>query len=339
MSERKFTVIITCGHGAELLRAALIALSVQEAHQFPEIIVADNGTVPGRSRVASDFKGYGFDVYHLLLPDASPTALRNTAIREASGDIFAFLDDDCTPPRNWLAALDDTFSDNTVGIVGGPDRVPDDAPTFERCLEYVLTSFVGTLGMRSGGNRITGYYPRHWNMAVRKEAIVAAGGFDEESPEAPELPMTCKIESMGYRTVYRADALVHHLRETNLIRFVSRDFRLSMERGRGSAQSGLHKICGIAAPAALILAAASAKSSRTAPLKAYAALLAATGVHAAARHRSPALALLVPPLMFAHHTAHIAGYAAGRLFRRRSAKLESDSIAPWKQIEPHPGGS
>lgn len=319
----KFTVIISCAHGSKLLSRTLNALASQDTRDAHDTLVIDDGKCPGREQAVIDSRESGLQIRYLHLQGISMVAARNLAARESSGDILAFVDDDGIPPRGWLSALGDAFHDGSIGAVGGPDRIPTDAPIFEQGLDYVLTSFLGTLGMRSGGNRFTGYYPRFWNMAIRRDAVIESGGFDENTPEAPELPMMRKLESMGYGTAYRSDALVHHLRETDFRRFVARDFRLSKERGEGSMLLGLDTAYGSVTAVLLFLAAMAVTSRSKAtrvPVATYSAALVLSGIHAAVETRSPVMSFLVPSLMLAHHAAHVAGYVCGKLQRIRGRR-------------------
>lgn len=312
MDNRTFSVIIGCEHSPVSLRSTLLALEENNA----EVIVVDTVGQVERKNVVAEAAGWGMEVWYLHVPHSDKAGAWNAASKNASGTILAFVDDDCIPLPGWLQALEDTFAEGNIGAVGGPDQVPDNAPLFEQCLESVLTSFIGTVGMRSG-KQIASYYPRPWNMAVDKKAFVSAGGFDQTMPQAPELPMLRKIEAQGYEIRYQPQAVVWHHRETNLLRFMRRDFRLSMERGKKKSQPGLDKIYGAVCLGLLAAGIASSRRSNSryvsAVAKSYAALLGASGIQAAARQKSPALAALVPPLMLAHHTAHIGGYMCGKV--------------------------
>jgi glycosyltransferase involved in cell wall biosynthesis len=326
MSDTGFSIVIACRHTAGSLKAALQALGEQEYPEEIGAIVIDDGSEHGREEIAAAALSMGLPVRYFDAPGVIRAEAWNLGLREATGEYVAFLDDDCIPPPGWLAALSSAFDGWLVGVAGGPDRAPKDANTFERCLDYVLTSFAGTLGLRRGSQRFGRYYPRPWNMAGRKEALKYAGGFDADSPEAPEVPMIHRLEKIGYRAAYQPDAWVWHRRETDLLGFLSRDFRLSRERGRGTDQPGMARIYGAVCIALLLLLgfwALPATQELSEGLLGllvggYLVALVLLGVHAAVMRRIPAAVVIVPTLMALHHTAHAAGYMVGRLFRQRS---------------------
>ncbi|HEY3297551.1 MAG TPA: glycosyltransferase, partial [Armatimonadota bacterium] len=308
------TAIIGCEHSPEFLSSTLDAIEDDDI----DVIVVDTVGLPGRAEVVIQASGRGLAANYLNLPGTQRPTAWNIAARQASGEVLAFLDDDCIPTPGWHGAVRSSFRSPDVGAVGGPDKVPEEAPIFEQSLEYILTSFVGTLGMRSG-KQLAAYYPRPWNMAVSREAFLQTDGFDEASPEAPELPMLSSIEGLGYKIIYQPQAVVGHYRETDFRGFICRDFRLSMERGRRQSQPRLDMLYGAAC--AILLAAGIAAvrkpDSRVPKVMAgaYSALLGFSGIHAAKQLRRPVLSILVPPLLFAHHAAHVAGFASGKTLK------------------------
>ena len=54
-----------------------------------------------------------------------PGVKRNIGMEDASGELFAFIDDDAYPNRDWLKNVVKYFEDDNIGIVGGPNLIPD----------------------------------------------------------------------------------------------------------------------------------------------------------------------------------------------------------------------
>ena len=317
--------MIACSHGADSLDSALRALGELEFREGLEVIVIDDGAREGRREAVIDATERGLPVHYLRLPNVNKGASWNVALRESSGEYLAFIDDDCIPPPGWLAAFQDAFDAWVVGIAGGPDRAHANASVLGRCLGYVLTSFAGTLGVRGGSSPLSRYYPRPWNMAARKEALVLAGGFDERSSEAPEVPMIQRLERIGYRAFHQPKAFVRHRLETGLARFLARNFRLGMERARGLSQPGLSRVYGVTLIMLLaLLALAVYPGTHALGLRLlrysagiYALTMVLSGLHAAILMRTPAAVVLVPFLMITHHAAHIFGYLFGLCLGKR----------------------
>lgn len=317
MPDAVFTAIIACTHSAESLSTTLRGFDAMESSRRFEVIVVDDGSQIGREDAVRLASSDGLPVCYLRLLGAGKAEMWNAAIRMSAGRYLAFLDDDCIPPPGWLAALEESFADSAVGVVGGPDRVPPDASVFDRCLDYVLTSAVGTLGVRNGPNRLSRYCPRSWNMAIRRDALELAGGFDEGVREAPETELICRLEQSGFAAIHQPKAQIWHRRETSLPRFVRRDFRLGMERGRGVSPSGLSRAYAgaVLLPGALVVLSAGTHTRCVAGFAAmaYVAMLTVSGIHATVRARTPVAAASVPVMLALHHAAHVTGYTFGCL--------------------------
>ncbi|MHB1189954.1 MAG: glycosyltransferase family 2 protein [Armatimonadota bacterium] len=295
----RFSIIIACEHGPDELASTLAGVRTLEYPEEPEILVADDARRPDRAKAAEGAR-------YLHLPGASRAEVLNLAVREAKCEYLAFLEDGCVPCEGWLSAH--AFDVWTVGAVGGPDRASEGAGLFETGLDYVLTSFSGTMGVRTGWGWLGRYYPRPWNSAARKESVVLAGGFDPDSPEAPEVAMMRRMEKLGYTLAYSSRASVRR-RQSGFRELVLRDYRLSRERAAGEAQPGLTGLYSIGL-LALLLSVVEPRLSIV-----YAGLLAAAGAHAWKRSKSPGVAGLVPFLLAAHHGAHLAGFTSGLLTR------------------------
>ena len=325
MPEDGFSIIIACHHSADSLSETLQALAELDDAADHEIIILDDERQGGREGAASEAVNRGLQVRYFELPGISKAAAWNLALRESSRDYLAFLDDDCMPPPGWLTAFKSSFTEWTAGVIGGPDQVPPKATAFEKSLEYVLNSFIGTMGLRSGKSPVSAYYPRTWNMAARKESVRFAGGFNEDAPEAPEVAMIARLEKIGYKARYQPKAWVWHRRETDLFRFVARDFRLGAERGRGTSPPGLGRAYTGVLGLLLVLGLVAIRFGGHGLVESfiislaglYALVLVAAGLHAGVQTRSPLAIISVPIMLGLHHAAHISGYALGRLTRKR----------------------
>jgi hypothetical protein len=250
-----------------------------------------------------------------------PAAARNLGWRVARHPWVVFLDDDVVPDPDWLRRLDaDLDVPADVGGVQGRIRVP--LPADRRPTDWERT----THGL-SRGKWITA------DMAYRREALAAVGGFDERFPRAyrEDAELAYRVTRAGWRLIVGRRWVTHPVRAEGRC--------VSLRAQRGNADDALlrrlygrrwrrivdvppgrrarHAAATVAGAAALACGAAAARSGRRRPLRWYAAgvaaagWLAATAEFAAARirpgprHRSEvATALvtsaLIPPLACAH---------------------------------------
>ncbi|WP_134321755.1 glycosyltransferase [Cumulibacter soli] len=136
-----------------------------------------------------------------IVPNESSSGLsgaRNTGISHARGDIVAFLDDDAVPRSDWLATLRARFTDQSVVGVGGgiepvwlsgrPTWFPDEFGWVVGC-DY--------RGLPPAGARLRN--PIGANMALRRDAFEAVGGFAAGLGRVGTLPAGCEETELGIR--------------------------------------------------------------------------------------------------------------------------------------------
>jgi len=311
-----FTIIVFTEHHPAGLKRLLAALSRGETESRAQVIVLDPDGRPERSAAAAS---HGAE-YLVPDPPHRPAAWNQGAARAVSGRL-AFTDDDAVPQSGWLAAFS-TVLDGGLVFAGGPDRAPAGAPLFLQSLDYVLTSLLGSGGVRAGGAGGQAYYPRHWNMAVDRKVLIDAGGFDQTVTESWEQELAQRLRRRGLPVGFAPSAVVSHERETTPVAFVRRNIALARERAR---RSGTHLFFALPAVALAVVCLSVYAAMIHPPLlwiplagaASYGLLLAAAGIHAATTRRDLRLAAVVPPLIAAHHLSHATGYVVGLLDRLR----------------------
>lgn len=207
----------------EALRS-LTELTYPKGHY--EVIVVDDGSTDGTADVVQTIKTEKPGMIRFCQQrQQGITVARNTGISYARGDVLVFTDDDCTFSKDWLQRLLAHFDAADVGAVGGPDQAPADSPFLARCVDYTVTSFLGTGGVRrKEGRSLAKYYPRGCNMAVPRAVIEKVGGFDESLAAGEEIELGYRIRAAGYRLKYAAEACVWHKRRQTLRAFLEQIF-------------------------------------------------------------------------------------------------------------------
>lgn len=132
MGAARITVVVASGAGGEFLFRCLASLRDQAARLGVPVIVVDRVGEPTRERVAREFP----DV-RVMAPDLghrpSVPELRREGMLAADTEIVAVLEEHCTAPDDWLAAIDASFQPEDAAI-GGP--ILDD--DFDRIRDWVV---------------------------------------------------------------------------------------------------------------------------------------------------------------------------------------------------------
>ncbi len=197
------SIIIPLKHDDAYIRETLAALK-QLAHREYEIIVLPDEPF-----------SWGDGVRAIPTGAVGPAAKRDLAMKEAHGDLLAFLDADTYPAPNWLTNAQKYFDDPRVAAIGGPAVTPPTDNFWQQASGHVYTSWLG------GGNYAYRYVPRPakevddyptCNLIVRRSVIQAVGGFDTTFWPGEDTKLCLDIIERGLKILYVPDVLVYHHR-------------------------------------------------------------------------------------------------------------------------------
>ena len=208
----RVTAVVCTHNRGPLLAACLRSLARQElAAGTHEILVVDTASTDDTPRVIDAMQAeLGADrLRSVREPELGLSAARNAAVREAAGDILAFVDDDAEPAPGWLDALAGALASPAVWAAGGPVEL---APTsaWPSWLSPRLRPYLAEWDR--GGEPITlryDDYPRGVNLAFRRETFEVVGGFSTRLGRKGKALLSYEEVELCYR-VERAGGLVHY---------------------------------------------------------------------------------------------------------------------------------
>ena len=224
----RFTVIVPTFERPAPLAACVGALRALDrpGGSLEIVIVNDGGRPPAPDTVrAADDATLVLRVVDQR--NAGPASARNRGAAEARGEFLAFTDDDCLPDRGWLTAFDAALRATPDALVGGRtvNAIPDSvfADTSQRLADFVSSYFHGgAMGRFFTSN----------NLAVAREAFLAAGGFDTSFPfsAGEDRELGDRWSAQGRSSVAAPDALVRHAHRLSARGFLRQHFTY----GRGA---------------------------------------------------------------------------------------------------------
>jgi GT2 family glycosyltransferase len=193
--------------------ASVLRAATGSTAQLAQVLVVDNGTdVP--LAVHPDPSGPPVHVLHEPAPGVARA--RNRGLGAADSDVVAFLDDDTVVDPRWLDALSAAFTDPAVHAAVGPIRLACEGRR-PRWLTDALAPWWSALDLGDVDRRLE--HESGWgaNLAVRRTAALAVGGFDESlgygsgSPTlAEDEDLLDRLRHAGNHVAYVADAVVQH---------------------------------------------------------------------------------------------------------------------------------
>ncbi|MBN2016604.1 MAG: glycosyltransferase [Candidatus Cloacimonetes bacterium] len=222
------SIIVPAYNRAEEIDEFLSSFEKQTKKNF-EVIVVDDGSTDSTNQVIEDHSP-NLDLRYFFQQNKGPGAARNLGMEKAKGTIFVFIDSDCTVPENYIENLSQHLKHEEFDAFGGPDTCHDDFPPFLKAINYSMTSFIGTGGTRgSKGKQLTRYYPRSFNMGIKREVFDAIGGMNSLR-HGQDMEFSNRIYDAGFKVTYFDDVKVYHKRRTNLKKFFKQIFNWGVTR-------------------------------------------------------------------------------------------------------------
>lgn len=165
-----------------------------------------------------------------------PSIKRNIGMKKAKGEIFAFIDSDAYPEKDWLKnAIRYFLSSENVGAVTGPNLTPAEDNFWQQVGGDILTSFIG-LGSFSRRYQITkhAYETKDimsCNFILPKEISKNLNGFDESLLTGEDYKLGLEILAMGKRIIYSPDVCVYHHRRPVFLPHLKQMWNYGRDKG------------------------------------------------------------------------------------------------------------
>lgn len=211
-----FSVIVPVYNRRDEVRDLLESLSAQTAGGFEAVIVEDGSTDPCRD-ICEEYAARGLDVRYFYKPNEGRSIARNYGMERARGDWFVFFDSDCVIPPEYFATLEERLPASGLDCYGGPDAAHDSFTATQKAINYTMTAFLTTGGIRGGRVSLERFTPRTFNMGFSRQVYERVGGFREMFSE--DIDMSTRIRQAGFNIGLLADVPVWHKRRVDWRKF------------------------------------------------------------------------------------------------------------------------
>ncbi len=199
--------VVVCSHnGGRTMRDCCEGLRAL-AYPNYEVIVVDDGSTDDTAAIASE---YGWQV--ISTPNQGLSSARNVGMSAAMGEIVAYTDDDTRPDPHWLTYLAATFSATEYAGVGGPNIPPPGDGLIADAVAVAPGGPMHVLLSDQEAEHIPGC-----NMAFRKAALEAVGGFDVRFRSAgDDVDLCWRMLQRGWSLGFNPAAMVWHHRRNSV---------------------------------------------------------------------------------------------------------------------------
>lgn len=203
----RITVVVCSYNGARTIRDTMEGLKRLEYPNF-EVIVVNDGSTDATPEIAAQYDG----VRLISTENRGLSAARNTGWQAATGEIVAYIDDDAYPDPHWLHYIARRFMTGDWVGVGGPNIAPPIDGPIADCVANAPGGPVHVLISDIEAEHIPGC-----NMAFRRDALAAVGGFDARYRVAgDDVDLCWRLQQRGGRIGFHAAAMDWHHRRNSL---------------------------------------------------------------------------------------------------------------------------
>lgn len=212
-----FSIIVPVYNRPQEIDELLASLCRQTVKDFEVVIVEDGSSMPCKDickRYADQL-----DIRYLVKPNGGPSAARNFGAEHAQGEYLLILDSDIIAPDTYLEEVRNELQNEPADAFGGPDAAhPNFSPT-QKAISYSMTSFLTTGGIRGGKKKMDKFYPRSFNLGVKREVFQALHGFDTTMRFGEDIDFSIRIFANNYRCRLFPKAWVYHKRRSTFRQF------------------------------------------------------------------------------------------------------------------------
>lgn len=227
-----YSIIVPVYNRPDEVDELLESLTHQAFKQFEVIIVEDGSKNDCRSVVEK--YSTALDIHYYYKDNSGPGQSRNYGAERSKGDYLIVLDSDVVLPEGYLQAVEDELTANPCDAFGGPDSAHPSFTDVQKAISYSMTSFFTTGGIRGGKKKLDKFYPRSFNMGIRRDIYKKLNGFSKMR-FGEDIDFSIRIFKAGCSCRLFPEAWVWHKRRTDMRKFFRQVYN------SGIARINLHK--------------------------------------------------------------------------------------------------
>lgn len=221
----KYSLIIPVYNRPQEIDELLTSLTNITFSNF-EVVVIEDGSTLSSDLICKEYRKQLNITYHYQ-KNTGPGLARNTGASLAKGDVFIFFDSDCLIPSDYFEAVEKEI--DNIDCFGGPDMAHESFSPIQKAISYSMTSTLTTGGIRGGKKKLDKFYPRSFNMGIKRNVYETLKGF-RDIRFGEDLDFSLRIVEGGYKSVLIDDAGVFHKRRNNMKSFFKQVFNSGIAR-------------------------------------------------------------------------------------------------------------
>lgn len=222
-----FSVIIPVYNRPSEIFELLTSLKYQSYSDF-EVILVEDGSSVRADQVALQFESF-LTIRYFFQENQGQGFARNYGMTQAKGDFFVVLDSDVILPPDYLSVLKKALQERKLDAFGGPDAAASDFSNLQKAMDFAMTSFWTTGGIRGKLKDPSKYQARGFNMGVSRTVFETIGGFVDPN-RGEDIEWSIRIKKSGFKLELVEEAFVYHKRKNTLWSFAKQAFSFGRNR-------------------------------------------------------------------------------------------------------------
>lgn len=223
----KYSFIVPVYNRPDEVDELLGSMERQSRKDFEVIIVEDGSTVTCED--VCKRHADKLDLHYYMKPNSGPGQSRNYGVERARGEWVIVLDSDVVLPDGYMQAVEDGLAEKPTDAFGGPDSSHPSFTDTQKAISYSMTSFLTTGGIRGGKKKLDKFYPRSYNMGIRRSVYMKLNGFSKMR-FGEDIDFSIRLFKAGCRVRLLPGAWVWHKRRTDFRKFFRQVFNSGIAR-------------------------------------------------------------------------------------------------------------
>lgn len=212
-----FSIIIPVYNRPDEINELLESLLQSTYQKEYEVVIVEDGSTLTCEDIVQKYADQ-LTISYYFKSNSGPGDSRNFGMKKAKGEYCIIFDSDCIIPSHYLSEVEKALKEKYVDCFGGPDKALKSFSSIQKAINFAMTSFLTTGGIRGGSEKIDKFQPRSFNMGISKKAFEASKGFGNIHPgEDPDLSI--RLWKLGFETRLFSSAFVYHKRRIDWDKF------------------------------------------------------------------------------------------------------------------------
>ena len=223
-----YSIIIPVYNRPEELDELLASIQHQEFLGSFEVCIIEDGSDLKSNLIVEKYTNK-LSITYFEKENSGPGDSRNFGMKQANGNYFIILDSDVILPKNYLSIIDKQLELNFTDAFGGPDAAHPNFTPLQKAINYSMTSFLTTGGIRGKKNGFGTFQPRSFNMGLSKTVFEKTKGFSDMRA-GEDIDLTFRLWEEGFKTQLIEEAFVYHKRRNSIAGFFKQTFAFGTAR-------------------------------------------------------------------------------------------------------------